>query len=213
MVKNRTSLLILAVVFMTACSIVTPTPDLSPSIDIYTLESDSTEIEMNVESTATDAITLALDSIRSSRSFMATDIIYREKAYSYNSYTYSRWEDSPTKLVAFLLQQSLQKSKHIAAVIPVGSSSKADLLLEATLLDFSHHVNGDGTSTGVVTAIFYLVEPNTKIVLANKEFTSTIEVEQHNAMGAATAINKASNEMAASLRIWLESFIAQHYGK
>lgn len=206
MMKNKPFLLwlIFTMVGLSGCSVITPT--LSPAIDVYTL-SQQTKTPSEIKDAK--ALILALSPIRSPQGLLSTSIIYQDADYGFNSYAYSRWSDKPSKLLSSYLQQSLAQSQYISAVIPVGSRIDADLLLEATLVDFSHHLQAnDAGSAGVVSVIFYLVNPSDKSLIASKQFIEEVTADQNNAKYATIAINQASKLMAAALQAWLEQHIS-----
>ncbi len=208
MVKNKPFLLwvILTTVWLSGCSVITPTS--SPAIDVYTLSQQMDQTTTASEIKASNAVILALSPIRSPQGLLSTGIIYRDNDYGFNSYAYSRWSDNPSKLLASYLQQYLTQSQRVSAVIPVGSRADADLLLEATLVDFSHHIHAnDADSTGVVSIIFYLINQHDKTLLATKQFTKEVTVDQNNAKYATIAINQASQLVAVGLQAWLEQQI------
>ena len=175
-------------------------------VEIYTLTPVLHNNEVQVEAGRSESLIISLSSIRGSRGLMGPEIIYTDKEHGYNSYAYSRWSDSPTRLLELFFQQSLQQ---IAAVVPSESASKADLLLEGTLYDFSHHLKDDDMSYGVVRIRFYLIDNKTKTVLATKEFLSEVSVSTRNAKGATAALNQASNNIAEQLSVWMERQINQ----
>lgn len=88
-------------------------------------------------------------------------------------------------------------------VVPPTSVSKADFLLESTLLDLSHHIDDDGTSEGVIRVRFYLINNTTRTVTATKEFVSRVPITTQNAKGAVEALNKAATNVARELVTWL----------
>lgn len=153
-----------------------------------------------------NALVLALSPIRGSRGLMSSDIIYRDSEYGYNSYAYSRWSD-PTKLLEIVLQQALSQNHYISAVIP-REMSQADLLLDATLFDFSHHIQNSDTSMGRVALRFYLIDAQTKTILASREFSAEVVAELRNAQGATAALNQASKTVVEQLDAWLGEHIS-----
>lgn len=210
--KNRPLLIgeIALIFWLTSCSVITPI--VTPAIDVYSISPEIKQSETSADMTAMkfpSAVILALSSIRSPQEFMTTGIIYRDADYGFNSYAYSRWSDSPSKLLEYYLQQSLAKSQYVLAIIPSSSRSEHDLLLEATLVDFSHHlVTRSPSSTAVVSIIFYLINPEGRILLATKQFTEEVILEQDNAKGATRAINQASKIVADGVQAWLAVEIA-----
>lgn len=199
------SFLIFITISLTGCSIINP--ESSQAIEVYTLSPTSSIAGAATENKYENAVILALSPIRSSRALMSPDIIYRDSEYGYNSYAYSRWSDSPAKLLELVLQQELSQNHAISAVIPREVSS-ADLLLETTLLDFSHHIQNNDTSMGRVALRIYLIDSHTKSILANKEFSTEVLAEPQNAQGATTALNQASGIVVEQVNDWLAKRIA-----
>jgi cholesterol transport system auxiliary component len=146
---------------------------------------------------------IKLAPIRATRAFSGTDILYSNVRNDQNSYAYSRWNDAPVKLLPMVFQVALEKSGRFGAVLPATSASKADVLIESTLYDFSHHINADGTSDGVIRIRFYLIKIATKEVIATREFFSGVPASSRNARGAAAALNKAATDVAGDLAAWL----------
>jgi cholesterol transport system auxiliary component len=146
---------------------------------------------------------IKLAPIRATRAFTGTDIVYNHVRNDQNSYAYSRWNDAPVKLLSIVLQIALEKSGRFGAVLPATSASEADVLVESTLYDFSHHINTDGTSDGVIRIRFYLIKIATKEVIATREFFSRVPASSRNARGAAAALNKAAIIIARDLAAWL----------
>lgn len=208
--KNKHFILwVLFTVFgLSSCSVISPTS--TPAIDVYTLSQPIGQTTVSPIIKEPTAIILALSPIRSSRGLMSTNIIYKDADYDFNSYAYSHWSDNPSKLLGGYLQQYLVQSQYVSAVILVGSRASADLLLEATLVDFSHHLKADkASSTAVVSIIFHLINPRDKTLLAAKQFIEEVPVEYENAQNAVIAINQASELMASNLQAWLEKNIKQ----
>ncbi|KKN36360.1 hypothetical protein LCGC14_0774370 [marine sediment metagenome] len=208
MVKNKQFLLwtILATIWLSGCSIINPTP--SPAIDVYTLSQLMETSTAPTRMKDAKAMILELSPIRSPQGLLGTGIVYRDMDYGFNSYAYSRWSDNPSKLLSSYLQQSLDQSPLISAVVQVGTRANADLVLESTLVDFSHHLQADETkTTGVVSVIFYLIDPTDKKLIASKQFTKEVIADQSNAKQATMAINKASKLMVNDLQMWLEQAI------
>ncbi|NQY26092.1 MAG: membrane integrity-associated transporter subunit PqiC [Piscirickettsiaceae bacterium] len=198
--NNRLRILsILIIISLAGCSVINQKS--SPAIDVYTL---SPLLEKESKITVDNAPVLALSPFRSSRGLMSSDIIYRDNEYAFNSYAYSRWSDSPAKLLEIAVQQSLSHRSYLKAVVPTQTGAHARLLLEATLLDFSHHIQGDEHSTGLVVIRFYLIDVQTKTILATKEFSAEVTAEPRNAQGATSAINLASKKVIEALHDWLE---------
>ena len=208
--KLLSVLIFIAMSLAAGCSIINP--ESSQAIEVYTLSPISSVTGISAENKADNAVVLALSPLRSSRALMSSDIIYRDSQYGYNSYAYSRWNDSPAKLVEIVLQQALSQNHSISVVIP-RDLSPADLSLETTLLDFSHHIQNSDTSMGRVALRVYLIDSQTKAILASEAFSAQVLAAPRNAQGATVALNQASNLVVDELGIWLERTISNFLEK
>ncbi|MDL1964969.1 MAG: ABC-type transport auxiliary lipoprotein family protein [Deltaproteobacteria bacterium] len=196
--KNSCSMIFIFFCLLAGCA----TKSVPPA-SIYTIspEWDSTRAQEETGKKNSTIIKMAL--VRGTRSLTGTEILYTDARYGRNSYAYSRWSDAPVRLLQILFQVALEESGWFGAVVPPTSASEADLLLESTLYDFSHHIKDDGTSDGVVRVRFYLIDNTAKTVTATKEFMSCVAAAPQNAQGAASALNKAATNVACDLVSWL----------
>ena len=172
--------------------------------DIYTISPEWGDSNAQAEREKKSLI-IKLAPVRATRALSGTEIIYTDARYSRNSYAHSRWNDAPVRLLQTLFQVALEGHGRFAAVLPPTSASEADLLLESTLFDFSHHINDDATSDGVIRVRFYLIDNTREMVTATKEFTSRAPASSQNAWSAAAALNKAATNVARDLVSWLAS--------
>jgi len=174
-----------------------------PPANIYTISPEWGGSRALSEREKKSPLIIKVAPVRATRALTGTEIIYTDARYNLNSYAYSRWSDAPVRLMQILFQVALEENGRFEAVVPSTSASEADLLLESTLYDFSHHINDDGTSDGVVRVRFYLVDNTTKAVTATKEFSSRVPASSQNAQSAAAALNKAAINVACALVSWL----------
>ena len=176
-----------------------------PPISSYTLSPDLNVFHpyLNTEQKPTDI--LMLGRIRSSHVFSSRDILYSDARFGQNNYAYSRWSDSPTAMLLLIFQEALEKSGRYIAVVSYSSQSTSDLLLESTLFDFSHSINDDGTSDGILRIRFNLIDNKSKRVIASRDFVSIVPVSSPtNASGAVAALNKAVTIVTQELIDWLK---------
>lgn len=175
-----------------------------PAIGLYTINL-SCEVETPLEKKAKFSKVLKVSQPKSTAAIMSRHILYQEKEFAQNPYAYSKWNDTPNKMLASLFISCINKSSVFESVLPSYSKGKADFLLESTLLDFYHHVNSDGSSEGRVKIEFYLIEPKSGEVVATNEFNSKITSKTLDVNGGVRALNDASKSVALSLTQWLSS--------
>ncbi|MFT6985669.1 MAG: cholesterol transport system auxiliary component [Psychromonas sp.] len=199
--KNRDFILLAALLIgVTGCA-----GEKLPPVSTYTLSPELNTFQLSKSSEAKPASILMLGRIRSTHLFNGRDIIYSDARYGQNSYAYSRWSDSPTTMLLLIFQEALEKSGRYVAVVPYSSQSESDFLLESTLFDFSHSINDDGTSSGIIRMRFSLIDKNTNRVIASRDFVATVPVAlPMNASGAVAALNKAVIIVTQELIDWLK---------
>jgi len=174
-----------------------------PPTSTYTLNPDLGVVNLSATTDQKTNSILMIGRIRSTHAFSGTDIIYTDARFGQNSYAYSRWSDSPTTMLLHVFQEALEKSRLYIAVVPYSSQSNSDLLLESTLFNFSHRINDDGSSDGILRMRFNLIDNKTKKVIASREFVSKVPVTQQNAQAAVAALNKAVARVTQDLIDWL----------
>ncbi|HEY5715987.1 MAG TPA: ABC-type transport auxiliary lipoprotein family protein [Psychromonas sp.] len=199
--KNRDFLLLAVfLIGVTGCA-----GEKLPPVSTYTLYPELDAFHLSNSREAEPAGILMLGRIRSSHVFNGREIIYSDARYGQNSYAYSRWSDSPTTMLLLIFQEALEKSGRYIAVVPYSSQSESDFLLESTLLYFSHSINDDGTSEGIIRMRFNLIDNNTNRVIASRDFVATVPVASpKNASGAVAALNKAVTMVTQELIDWLK---------
>ncbi len=202
MSKNKSYLLIfsaiLAVIILAAGCMFRSLPP----VEIYNIE--PVWNQGNPAYTAKqESLILQLAIVRGAEAFTTTEILYTDRLNSQNSYAYSRWRDPPVRSMQIMLEAALGQSGLFRAVLPPTSVSRVDLLLESTLLDFSHHIREDKAAEGVVRMRFHLVNNTSKRVIAGQELVARKEAASSDARGATAALNQAAVQVADDLVAWL----------
>jgi ABC-type uncharacterized transport system auxiliary subunit len=173
-----------------------------PPVEIYTLEpvwgqSDPVPIEKK------GAAIIQIATVRGSGAFTGTDILYTDTRHTQQSYAYSRWRDSPVRMMQTVLEEAVENSGLFRVVLPPTSVSGADFLVESDLLEFGHFLGRDGASAGVVRMRFYLIDNKNRKVVDSKELVGRIPAATMDARGATAAINQAAIKVATDLVAWL----------
>jgi cholesterol transport system auxiliary component len=146
----------------------------------------------NLKSEKKPLFILEFSPIRADQVLTSTEILSSEGL--------SSWVDTPVKLLQVLFQVSIDGCGLFKIVVPSSSDSKADLLLESSLLDFSHHVNDNGFSEGLIRMHFYLIDNTTKTVTGAKEIVSNVLITTNN---TEEAFKEAAINVACDLIFWL----------
>ena len=175
-----------------------------PAIDSYAINV-LCEVETPIEKNTKFSKVLKVSKPKSTAAIMSRHILYQEKEFEQNPYAYSKWSDTPNKMLTSLFISCINKNSVFKSVLPSYSKGKADLLLESTLLEFYHHINSDGSSEGRMRIEFYLIESISGEVIATKEFVYKATSKTLDVNGGVGALNDASKSVALSLTQWLSS--------
>lgn len=177
---------------------------IAPATSSYTINTSCAATTSSSEMARSPRI-LKIAIPESTASISSRDILYQEGTFAQNPYAHSRWNETPDRMLHNLFLSCLGNSPVFTTVLPSYSKGKADYLLESTLLEFYHYINGDGSSEGRVRIMFYLIATTTGQVVASTEFTSAIGARSLDARGGVGALNEASSTIAAHLTQWLSS--------
>jgi len=175
-----------------------------PPTFVYTLQPLPNPAETSGN---TGNLTLKLAPLRGTRPFATTRMLYTEHGIDQNSFAFSRWADSPTRMLQPLLVEAIHRSGLFQAVLPPGSTLRNDLSLEGTLLDFSLHLD-DGNPRGVVEIRFILVDNHARQVVASRLFRAEAPATKADAEQAARALNQAAGEVTDMLVRWLTTLVS-----
>ncbi len=199
---KRLALLLLASLLLAGCA----TREL-PAPYLYTLRPMT--LDGPRQKAAETGPILKLASLRGTRPYAGTRMLYTESGIDRNAFAFSRWSDSPVRLLQMVLLEQLNQCGLFRAVVPPGSTLRSDLSLEGTLLDFSLHLEGD-KPRGVVETRFLLADSRSRKVLAGRRFRAEIPVEKADARHAAMALDRAARQVAGELSAWLAQQLQRH---
>jgi cholesterol transport system auxiliary component len=125
-----------------------------------------------------------------------TRMAYREQDYQLRYFARSRWADTPAQLLLPGLVEALEASGQFGAVVRVGSAARADLRLDADLLEFSQDFRV-GPGEFQLRLRLQLVDLETRAVLASRIFTTRAAAPERSPYGVAQAANAAWHDTVA----------------
>lgn len=138
----------------------------------------------------------------STAAIMSRNILYQEDDYSLNAYSFSKWSDTPNRMIANLILNRLAGSQLFRAVLPADSRGKSDYVLETTIQQFYQQIEADRSSRAVIHIACYLIDARGKVI-ATREFNSTHKAPATNAAGAVSALNQGVVAISNDLMDWL----------
>ena len=142
---------------------------------------------------------------RSTAAIMSRNILYQGNGYSLNAYAFSKWSDTPNRMLANLFHGMIQDAAMFRAVLPSDSSGHSDYILESSIQQFHQHLAQDGSSTARIHIGFYLIKSRSSEVIATREFVSTYKAVSTDAKGGVSALNHGSAGISSRLVTWLAS--------
>jgi cholesterol transport system auxiliary component len=129
-------------------------------------------------------------------------IIYRDKSFQRQAYTYYRWRANPGDLVTYFLRRDLTESGLFKAVLPYDSSISPSHILEGTVDEFLELDGKLGWEAVLAISIAVLDEKEPDIsnkILFQKTYRSSKPCPQKNPRALAQAMSLAMSEVAGQI--------------
>lgn len=190
----------LALTLLGGCGSLVPPPP--PPDTIYLLEARMSSIPF-LASAPGDAhpkrdLMLAVSTPRARAGFDTAQMIWVRQAHRLEVYSRNRWADTPSRMLAPLFAQALERSGAFHAVVQAPSTAAAALRLDTELIrlqqDFSVR-----PSRVQFTLSAQLIDTGTRRVIASAEFDETENAPSEDAYGGVVAANRALERLLARL--------------
>ena len=136
---------------------------------------------------------------------MSRNILYQDQQYSLNAYAFSKWSDTPNRMLSNLFLTSIGDSAIFKVALPADSRGRSDYILESSLQQFHQQINSDNVSSAKIRIGFYLIETKSGKVVATREFSSADKTSSTDAKGGVQALNEAARSINNELLAWLDS--------
>lgn len=199
----------LAMTLLGGCSALLPPPP--PPDNIYLLEAGmapsppSSSIQNARPAPPKRDLVLAVGMPRARAGFDTAQMVWVRQAHGLEVYSRNRWADTPARMLAPLLVQTLERSGAFHAVVPTPSAVSAALRLDTEIIrlqqDFSVHPSRVQFTLGA-----QLIDIGTRRVIASAEFDETENAATEDAYGGVRAANLALER----LLVRLAAFCAEH---
>ena len=131
-------------------------------------------------------------------------IIFGPDSITRSSYQFAFWTEPPTARISRLIEESLRCSSLAAEVSTAPGLIDPDLTLSTRLEEFYH----DATSQpgqGVVSLRAELYNERNRAIVATTVFHATAPAPTFDAVGAVTALSRATEDVLLQLMQWLSS--------
>lgn len=156
----------------------------------------------------TDSDIVLLVSPMQSIGYDSRQMTYTHRAYERTYYAYSRWADTPPRMIEPLVVQAMEASGYFGAVIDVSSSVVAQVRLEMDLLVLNHEYQTEPSEGRIVIrAQLHDLEHNRIIGTRIFQFAAVAPTE--NPYGGAMALNLALENILVELTEWVGTSIPE----
>ena len=138
-------------------------------------------------------------------------IIYRDKSYKRQAYTYYKWQANPAKFVTYYLSRDLQESGLFKAVLPAHGRFAPAFLVEGTVNDFLERDGENPWEAVLSVSIVFMDEKETDIsrkILFQKTYRTEKPCRQRNPRALAAAMSLAMSEISGKIINDLYHFLA-----
>lgn len=189
----------IAAILLGGCSTLLPPPPLADKL--YLLEANLAP----ARSATPREMTLAISMPRARAGFDSAQMVWVRQPHGLEVYARNRWADTPARMLAPLLVQTLERSGAFRTVVPSPSGVSVGLRLDTEIVrlqqDFSVQPSRVQFTLGV-----QLIDIGARRVIASTEFDETENAATEDAYGGVLAANRALERMLARLA----AFCAEH---
>ena len=195
----KKGLMILIVLFLSACSTVKPT------VTRYKLLSNDNKKVLNHASKSCSDKTLSIPDSFSLASLKSSEMSYIESDDKIYSYLQARWQESPNSFITLEILKNIRESKLFKTVQSSKSRGKSDFILENGIEDFMQYYDKEKNRLYVKVVITStLVDTHSKNVVASRTFSSRVEANEISANGGVEALSSALYKVLDKKIEWLE---------
>jgi cholesterol transport system auxiliary component len=185
---------ILTLAVLGGCSVLPPQP---PPDNIYLLEAPAAPVSVPAHPVSSKrALVIAVSMPRARAGFDTARMIWVRQAHGLEAYSRNRWADTPARMLAPLLVQTLERSGAFRAVVPSPSSISATVRLDTELIRLQQDFTVKPSEVRLTLGA-QLIDTATQRVIATAEFDETEKCESEDAYGGVRAANRALERLLA----------------
>jgi len=184
MIMIKYFLLIVSIIFISACSPMSPVK--MPKEKSYALDSVS---KNRIRAFPTNK-TILVSIPTASPGYQTSDIVYIERAYQLNRYTKNKWVAKPSKMFKSLLMQSLRNTNYYKAVVTVPFAGISNLRLDTQIIEIAQHYSPNSNYARVVVKAD-LISTSTNKVVSSRSFESSVPIQENTPYAVVVSSNRA----------------------
>lgn len=179
------------------CSIL---PAQSPPDNLYLLEAAKAPVSAPAQpvSALKPGLVLAVNMPRARAGFGTAQMVWVSQAHRLDTYSRNRWADTPARMLAPLLVQTLERSGAFSAVVQSPSGVGVGLRLDTEIIRLQQDFTVQPSEVRFTLGA-QLVDLATRRVIAAAEFDEVEKCETENAYGGVLAANRALERVLVRL--------------
>jgi len=147
------------------------------------------------------APTLIINPPHAAAGFDSRHIVYVREPHRLEHFANSEWADTPARMIAPLIVAALEKSATFRAILLTPSAAAGDLRLDVEIVRLQHEF-GRSPSQVRFTLRTYLIDTETRQVLAREEFDESVPAPHDTPYGGVIAANGAVQKVMARLAVF-----------
>lgn len=181
----------LVLAMLGACGILDATKERQPAFySLYGARPGAQPATAAAAPRSITAPTLIVNPPHAAAGFDSHRIIYIREPYQLEYFAHSEWVDTPARMIVPGIVAALENTGAFRAVILTPSAAAGDLRLDVEIIRLQHEF-GSSPSRARFTLRAYLVDNDTRQVLAWREFDDSVEAVQADPYGGVMAANSA----------------------
>ena len=129
-------------------------------------------------------------------------IIYRDKSYERQAYSYYKWRANPAQFVTYFLSRDLKASNMFKAVLPADSRVAPVYRVEGTVDEFLEVAGSDNQQAVLAVSIVLMDENQADIsqkIVFQKTYRASKPCEQKHPRALAAAMSLAMSEISVRI--------------
>ena len=177
-------------------------------IDYYTLEYDVPSIS-NLH---TLPLVMQVERFQVAPVYNTSKIIYRQRPFTRDAYTYHMWRANPGELVSYFLARDFQESLAFKAVAAHNTGLLSSHILRGTVDEFYEHDGKDYWEAVLAVSITLMVNNEPDIgnrVLFQKSYSARKACSQKNPRALAAAMSEAMANISAKIITDTYNFLSE----
>jgi len=177
-------------------------------IDYYTLEYDVPSIS-NLH---TLPLVMQVERFQVAPVYNTSKIIYRQRPFTRDAYTYHMWRANPGELVSYFLARDFQESLAFKAVAAHNTGLLSSHILRGTVDEFYEHDGKDYWEAVLAVSITLMVKNEPDIsnrVLFQKSYSARQACSQKNPRALAAAMSEAMANISAKIITDTYNFLSE----